>query len=167
MCAVEATHLRSPPIFKELCESKGPADCCPGWSLGGYIAVLHKRSSCFSLEVRIIYILKLQSINLYKNIIIYLEIRPYDILQFQRGDVVATRNLLMRCASYYHSGELTPKCLVADPTDQAANRACIRVPLECRKHNAVYNILHYLVDDEFMPPNVSIEQRSLNLCFIP
>ena len=51
MCAVEATHLRSPPIFKELCESKGPADCCPGWSLGGYIAVLHKRSSCFSLEV--------------------------------------------------------------------------------------------------------------------
>ena len=62
MCAVEATHLRSPPIFKELCESKGPADCCPGWSLGGYIAVLHKRSSCFSLEVRIIYILKLQSI---------------------------------------------------------------------------------------------------------
>ena len=62
----------------------------------------------------------------------------------------------MRCAVYYHSGELTPKCLVADPTDQAANRACIRVPLECRKHNAVYNILHYLVDDEFMPPNVSI-----------
>ena len=62
----------------------------------------------------------------------------------------------MRCAVYYHSGELTPKCLVADPTDQAVNRACIRVPLECRKHNAVYNILHYLVDDEFMPPNVSI-----------
>ena len=51
MCTVEATHLRSPPIFKELCESKGPADCCPGWSLGGYIAVLNKRSSCFSLEV--------------------------------------------------------------------------------------------------------------------
>ena len=53
MCAIEATHLKSPPIFKELCESKGPADCCPGWSLGGYIAVLHKRSSCFSLQVRI------------------------------------------------------------------------------------------------------------------
>ena len=51
MCAIEATHLKSPPIFKELCESKGPADCCPGWSLGGYIAVLHKRSSCFSLQV--------------------------------------------------------------------------------------------------------------------
>ena len=65
----------------------------------------------------------------------------------------------MRCAGYYHSGELTPKCLVADPTDQAANRACIRVPLECRKHNAVYNILHYLVDDEFMPPNVSISYQ--------
>ena len=51
MCAVEATHLRSPPQFKELCETKGPADCCPGWSLGGYIGVLHNRSSCFSLEV--------------------------------------------------------------------------------------------------------------------
>ena len=57
MCTVEATHLRSPPIFKELCESKGPADCCPGWSLGGYIAVLNKRSSCFSLEVMFSHIL--------------------------------------------------------------------------------------------------------------
>ena len=84
----------------------------------------------------------------------------------QRGDIVATRNLLKRCASYYHSGELTPKCIMADPTDQASNRACIRVPLECRKYNAVYNILHYLVDDEFLPPNVSHHLFSIILAKI-
>ena len=75
----------------------------------------------------------------------------------QRKDIVQTRKLLERCARYYHSGELTPKCLQADPNDPASIRTCVRVPLECRKHNAVYNILHYLVDDQFLPPNVSIE----------
>ena len=73
----------------------------------------------------------------------------------QREDVDSTKKLLRRCARWYHSGELTPKCLEADPNDAHSRRTCLRVPLECRKHNAVYNILHYLVDDEFLPPNVS------------
>ena len=78
-----------------------------------------------------------------------------QIIFLQREDVDSTKKLLRRCARWYHSGELTPKCLEADPNDAHSRRTCLRVPLECRKHNAVYNILHYLVDDEFLPPNVS------------
>ena len=51
MCTVDSLRLRSQPQFKELCETKGPAHCCPGWSLGGYIGLLHKRSSCFGIQV--------------------------------------------------------------------------------------------------------------------
>ena len=30
---------------------QGPADCCPGWSLGGYIALMFNRTSCFTVQV--------------------------------------------------------------------------------------------------------------------
>ncbi len=52
MCTVESTHLRSAPQFKDLCETKGPVDCCPGWNVGGYVALLFNRSSCFGITVR-------------------------------------------------------------------------------------------------------------------
>ncbi len=53
MCTVESTHFRSAPQFKDLCETKGPSHCCPGWNLGGYIALLFNKTSCFGLTVRL------------------------------------------------------------------------------------------------------------------
>ena len=44
-----AGHLKNQPEFKDVCETKGPADCCPDWSLGGYIAILHNRTSWFTI----------------------------------------------------------------------------------------------------------------------
>ena len=38
--------------LKDLCETKGPVDCCPGWNLGGYVALISNRSSCFAVTVR-------------------------------------------------------------------------------------------------------------------
>ena len=68
---------------------------------------------------------------------------------FQKSDVSSTLDLLKRCSPFYHSGELTADCL-NNP------RPCIRVPRECIIHNAVYTILHYLTDHDFMSPeNVS------------
>ena len=52
MCTLESTHLRSAPQFRDLCETKGPVDCCPGWNLGGYVALINNRSSCFGITVR-------------------------------------------------------------------------------------------------------------------
>jgi hypothetical protein len=56
MCSLESTRLRSPPQFKDLCETKGPAHCCPGWSLGGYIGIMNNRSSCFNIRVRLTFV---------------------------------------------------------------------------------------------------------------
>ena len=51
MCTIETLQLKSVPQYTELCETKGPADCCPGWTLGGYIALLYNRTSCFTITV--------------------------------------------------------------------------------------------------------------------
>ena len=51
MCTLESTFLRSAPQFRDLCETKGPVDCCPGWNLGGYVALINNRSSCFGITV--------------------------------------------------------------------------------------------------------------------
>jgi hypothetical protein len=54
------------------------------------------------------------------------------------------------CSRYYHDLTLTPDC-------QEGNFLfCQRVPRQCSQHNAVYNIINYLVDTRFLPPNVSI-----------
>lgn len=51
MCTLESAYFRGAPQFRELCETKGPADCCPGWNLGGYVALLNNRSTCFGITV--------------------------------------------------------------------------------------------------------------------
>ena len=51
MCSIETVQLKSVSGYTDLCETKGPADCCPGWTLGGYIALLYNRTSCFTITV--------------------------------------------------------------------------------------------------------------------
>ena len=69
--------------------------------------------------------------------------KSLKFLIFQKSDVSSTLDLLKRCSPFYHSGELTADCL-NNP------RPCIRVPRECILHNAVFTILHYLTDHDFM-----------------
>ena len=72
--------------------------------------------------------------------------------------MTSTLELLKRCSRFYHSGELTADCL-NNP------RPCVRVPRECITHNAVYTILHYLTDHDFMSPrNVSAHQAPQFFC---
>lgn len=52
---------------------------------------------------------------------------------------------MQSCSQYYHSLHLTQDC--------NENEYC-QIPPECAEHNAVYNILHYLTDIEFLPENV-------------
>ncbi|XP_030051835.1 protein dispatched homolog 1 [Microcaecilia unicolor] len=64
-------------------------------------------------------------------------------------DVSHTLKLLRTCAKYYYNGTLGPDCW-----DMAARRKdqlkCTNVPRKCTKYNAVYQILHYLVDKDFL-----------------
>lgn len=69
-------------------------------------------------------------------------------------DVSHTLKLLRTCAKHYQNGTLGPDCW-----DKAARRKdqlkCTNVPRKCTKYNAVYQILHYLVDKDFMTPKTA------------
>ncbi|XP_002807759.4 protein dispatched homolog 1 isoform X1 [Callithrix jacchus] len=69
-------------------------------------------------------------------------------------DVSHTLKLLRTCAKHYQNGTLGPDCW-----DMAARRKdqlkCTSVPRKCTKYNAVYQILHYLVDKDFITPKTA------------
>lgn len=66
-------------------------------------------------------------------------------------DVSHTLKMLRSCAKYYHNGTLGPDCW-----DMALRRKdqmkCGSVPRKCTKYNAVYQVLHFLVDKDFLSP---------------
>ncbi|XP_048841933.1 protein dispatched homolog 1 [Brienomyrus brachyistius] len=69
-------------------------------------------------------------------------------------DVSHTLKILRSCAKYYHNGTLGPECW-----DMATRRKdqlkCANIPRKCTKYNAVYQILHFLVDKDFLSPKAS------------
>ncbi|XP_061481105.1 protein dispatched homolog 1 isoform X2 [Rhineura floridana] len=69
-------------------------------------------------------------------------------------DISHTLKQLRTCAKYYYNGTLGPDCW-----DMAARRKdqlkCTNVPRKCTKYNAVYQILHYLVDKDFLSPKTT------------
>lgn len=73
-------------------------------------------------------------------------------------DVAHTLKLLRTCAKHYQNGTLEPDCW-----DTAARRKdqlkCTNVPRKCTKYNAVYQILHYLVDKDFMAAKAAESAR--------
>lgn len=63
----------------------------------------------------------------------------------QQEDVVKVHRLLRRCSRHLDL-QLEGGC-------QGLN-GCNRVPKECLEHDAVYTILHYLIDAAFLNPEV-------------
>lgn len=61
-------------------------------------------------------------------------------------DVAYVQSLLTGCFQYYHNLRLDSDCV---------NFRCKNVPAECAQYNAVYNIFHFLADNQFMAVNVS------------
>ncbi|KAI4473838.1 hypothetical protein M0802_015925 [Mischocyttarus mexicanus] len=69
------------------------------------------------------------------------------------NDLIRVEALLRRCAYYYYNMELTSDC--------AENHNCQKhVRAECYLHNAVYHLLHYLLDVNFIPTHVRINSFS-------
>ncbi|XP_017287881.1 protein dispatched homolog 1 [Kryptolebias marmoratus] len=66
-------------------------------------------------------------------------------------DVTQTLKILRSCAKHYHNGTLRSDCW-----DMALRRKdqvkCTGVHRKCTKYNAVYQILHFLVDKDFLSP---------------
>lgn len=67
------------------------------------------------------------------------------------------KTLLFDCFQYYHGLKLNNDC----------TQFKCRVPDECAQFNAVYNILHFLTDRDFMKPNETIENLSASMIFLP
>ncbi|XP_048387886.1 protein dispatched homolog 1 isoform X2 [Stegostoma tigrinum] len=84
-------------------------------------------------------------------------------------DVAHTLKLLRSCVKYYHNGTLGPECW--DKTTRRKDQLkCTSVPRKCTKYNAVYQILHYLVDKDFLSPQTLdyvIPALKYSMLFVP
>lgn len=68
-------------------------------------------------------------------------------------DVAYVQALLASCFPFYHNLRLDSDCV---------NFRCKNVPAECAQFNSVYNIFHYLADNQFMTVNVSVHHNNNN-----
>ncbi|GFO13195.1 protein dispatched homolog 1 [Plakobranchus ocellatus] len=127
MCHLETIYLRSWPGYRNIClKYERYPQCCPAISLAYYVALLAGRDSCK-------------------------DITPQD--------VTSVHAILSECAPFYHNSSLGQLCGNTGEDKfnrhQRPPRACRVIPEKCSKHNAVYNILHYLSDSNFMHPDTS------------
>ena len=65
-------------------------------------------------------------------------------------DVSKVKDLLKNCLSYFTKQTLKETDCRYPFTNETVSSNCPAVPAHCIKHNAVYNIFQYLVDNEFM-----------------
>lgn len=66
-------------------------------------------------------------------------------LDITQQDVTYVLKLLASCSAFYHDMKLSHDCA----TDPAL---CHGIPKQCTEYDAVYNMLHYLVDVDFLNP---------------
>ena len=127
-CSME-TDILSSSSFSEYCNGildggSGKLQCYSSSSLGNYVALLNNRKSC------------------------------QDITD---DDVLLVKNLLGNCSSYFSEQTLKKDCdpsyVNHDVSGSGSSNNCSNVPTKCTKHNAVYNILQYLTDNEMSPSN--------------
>uniref|UniRef100_A0A182PPZ7 SSD domain-containing protein n=1 Tax=Anopheles epiroticus TaxID=199890 RepID=A0A182PPZ7_9DIPT len=77
--------------------------------------------------------------------------------ELNEEDVAMVKTLLYDCFQYYHDMKLSNDCI---------GSRCI-APSECKQHNAVYNILHYLANVDFIRQNESAEFLNVTMIFLP
>ncbi|XP_035891595.1 protein dispatched [Anopheles stephensi] len=77
--------------------------------------------------------------------------------ELNEEDVAMVKTLLYDCFQYYHNMKLSNDCM---------RSSCI-APSECKQHNAVYNILHYLANVDFIRQNESAEFLNTTMIFLP
>ncbi|KFB38757.1 AGAP004140-PA-like protein [Anopheles sinensis] len=77
--------------------------------------------------------------------------------ELNEEDVAMVKTLLFDCFQYYHNMKLSNDCM---------RSSCI-APSECKQHNAVYNILHYLANVDFIRQNESAEFLNATMIFLP
>ncbi|NWY07201.1 DISP2 protein, partial [Nothoprocta ornata] len=90
-------------------------------------------------------------------------------LEITQGDISHTLALLRSCAPDYHKGILTPSCIGPDSVRQKHSQ-CAKVPEKCTRFNAIYQLLHFLVDRDFLSPKTieyQVPSLKYSLLFLP
>ncbi|XP_028410313.1 protein dispatched homolog 1-like [Dendronephthya gigantea] len=76
--------------------------------------------------------------------------------------VEKANRLLKTCSKHYHEGTLKPDCW-----GPKVSGRCNQVPPLCTKFNAVYSILHYLTDKDFLPAGSNSSFLRYSLVLVP
>ncbi|XP_069807219.1 protein dispatched homolog 2 [Dendropsophus ebraccatus] len=90
-------------------------------------------------------------------------------LEITQSDISHTLVLLRSCAPNYHSGALTPSC-IGSRTEREKHSQCAKVPEKCTRSSAVYQLLHFLVDRDFLSPQTTdyqVPSLKYSLLFSP
>ncbi|KAL1492621.1 hypothetical protein ABEB36_010857 [Hypothenemus hampei] len=86
----------------------------------------------------------------------------HTCLTITESDVNETRTLLAKCSMYFYENKLSMGGLRSRDS---------KVPLECIKHNAVFNILNYLTSTTFSHPqdflNETVQDLDETVLFLP
>ncbi|CAJ1073560.1 protein dispatched homolog 2 [Xyrichtys novacula] len=86
-------------------------------------------------------------------------------LSLTSHQVSESLNLLRKCAPYYHEGHLVEACV-----ERPKLGSCSSVPSRCKQSRVVFQILHYLVDKDFLGPQTveyQIPTLKYSLMFLP
>uniref|UniRef100_A0ABM5FAF3 Protein dispatched homolog 2 n=1 Tax=Pogona vitticeps TaxID=103695 RepID=A0ABM5FAF3_9SAUR len=90
-------------------------------------------------------------------------------LEVTQADVSRTLALLRSCAPDYHKGALVPHCL-GPKSERDKHARCSKVPDKCTRVRAVYQLLHFLVDRDFLSPQTvgyQVPTLKYSLLFLP
>uniref|UniRef100_A0A672IGU2 Dispatched homolog 2 (Drosophila) n=1 Tax=Salarias fasciatus TaxID=181472 RepID=A0A672IGU2_SALFA len=86
-------------------------------------------------------------------------------LSLTSQQVSESLNLLRKCAPHYHEGQLVESCV-----DRPKHGGCSSVPSRCKQSRLVVQILHFLVDKDFLGPQTveyQIPTLKYSLLFLP
>ncbi|MEE6491909.1 hypothetical protein FKM82_016420 [Ascaphus truei] len=90
-------------------------------------------------------------------------------MEITQTDISHTLALLRSCAPDYHRGALTPSC-VGTRSEREKHSQCAKVPEKCTRSSAVYLMLHFLVDRDFLSPQTTdyqVPSLKYSLLFLP
>uniref|UniRef100_A0A3Q3KVX0 Dispatched RND transporter family member 2 n=1 Tax=Mastacembelus armatus TaxID=205130 RepID=A0A3Q3KVX0_9TELE len=140
MCEMEQSRIRSQAQFQDLCQQHARGDA-EGVS----------RSGCCPSWSLGNYLAVLTNASC--------------CLSLTSHQVSESLNLLRKCALYYHEGHLVEACV-----DRPKHGSCSSVPSRCKQSRVVFQILHFLVDKDFLGPQTAeykIPTLKYSLLFLP
>ncbi|XP_062947183.1 protein dispatched homolog 2 [Cynocephalus volans] len=88
-------------------------------------------------------------------------------LDTTQADAARILTLLRACAPYYHRGALVPSCL-GPRQDKPPH--CAQIPTKCSWSSAIYQLLHFLLDKDFLSPQTAdyqVPSLKYSLLFLP